>query len=164
MRNLAIAALLLLLTACASVSAQSGEPGIGRVWTEYRTAASFERIRDYFRQGSAGEDRRVIRTRDGVRDGYYFLLRVENGRVPLPDARIEISVIMPGSVEPRLFAFRTDVPDKAIVLNLGITGEDWPDARTRPLAWRIRLANAGGSTLAESHSFLWSDPAVARSE
>ena len=33
------------------------------------------------------------------------------------------------------------------VYDLGVTGADWPGAKARPAAWRLRLLAADGSTL-----------------
>ena len=155
---------LLFCTVGAVARSQPATAAIGRIWTEYRTAASFERIRDYFRGEDDLQSEHVFRTRPDSRDGYYFLVRIENASAPISDAVFEISVIMPGTVVPRAFPFRADIPEGDTAMNLGITGADWPGEGVRPLAWQVRLirpTGGSGTIIAESQSFLWSKPAAA---
>jgi len=44
------------------------------------------------------------------------------------------------------------------VLNLGLTGTDWPDAKTNPVAWKLDVLAADGRVLASEKSYLWEKP------
>ena len=44
------------------------------------------------------------------------------------------------------------------MFEIGLTGTDWPEKKTKPVAWMLELLDAGGRPLAEKQSFLWSKP------
>ncbi len=129
-----------------------------RVWPAWRDADSFLRISEYF-GGSENTGRQtVLRTRLGERAGFYFLVRLDNDSAAIPDARFELKVIAPDSPFPRTHLFASTVPAGRHAFNLGLTGADWPDRKTQPVAWQLRLLDAGGRELAVKQSFLWAKP------
>jgi hypothetical protein len=127
---------LFLASALASVAADFK---IVRVWPSHRTAESFDRISEYFGGGESSARHTVLRTRAGDSAGYYFLVRLVN----------------PGAARPRTFAFAAGIPAGQAVFELGLTGADWPDAKTEPVAWRLVLQSADGRELVSQQSFLW---------
>ena len=74
-------------------------------------------------------------------------------------ATFDLEVIQPSSPDPKTYTFPTHLSDGSTVFQLGLTGSDWPGAKTHPVAWRLRLLAADGHVLAEAHSFLWEKPA-----
>ena len=78
----------------------------------------------------------------------------------ITDAQVEISVILPDSPDVKTYRLRVPVALRAgtVLLNPGLTGADWPwpDAKTHPVAWRLRLLTAAGAELASRQSYLWS--------
>jgi len=153
------------LGACAHGGASGAKKEYGativRVWPDYRTAESFDRISEYFtgKENTGGEI--VLRTHPEARAGFYFFMRLkEPDDVTIADAQVEISVITPASPEAKTFLLRVPVVLRkgTVVLNPGLTGPDWPwtDANTRPVAWRVRLLDASGAVLASEQSYLWS--------
>jgi hypothetical protein len=44
-------------------------------------------------------------------------------------------------------------------MNLGLTGDDWPGAKTNPVAWKLEIVAADGRVLASDESYLWEKPA-----
>ncbi len=128
-----------------------------RVWTDYRTAESFERISEYFTGQEASSKELILRSRAEERAGYYFLVRVANPQVEGCAATAEIKVILPGQTTAQTFLLRPAValPRGQTVLHLGLTGPDWPDAKQAPVAWQVRLLADDGSELLRERSFLW---------
>lgn len=129
-----------------------------RVWPGWRDADAFDRISEYFGGTETHGRQLVLRTHADTRAGYYFLLRVKSGAVQ-PGATFLLSVVRPDVPDPKTFSFSAALPEKESVLQLGLTGADWPGGKTaNPVAWKITLLAADGRTLAEHKSFLWEKP------
>ncbi len=146
---------VLLLTFASSVWAQID---IRRVWPEYRDAASFDRISEYFTKKENTGGQIVLRTQAGDRGGFYFLVRLKNRGTAIPNARIELNVIAPTSPLPKTHEFTTSLAAGTNVLNIGLTGDDWSSPKAHPVAWELRLLSSDGSEIGKKQSFLWSKP------
>lgn len=157
--------LLLLVAATIAVAlpsaalAKEGEVKIVRAFTGWRTAASFKHISEYFngRENTHGES--MLRTHPDQRAGYYFLLRLANSGAPVA-VKLTVQLIMPAGHRATTFAFATELKSGAQVLNLGLTGDDWPDAKANPVAWKLDVATPDGRVLATEKSYLWEKPAT----
>ncbi len=149
--------LALILLLASSVRAEPAAVEIVRVFTDWRDAASFQRIPEFFdgREHTGGIT--LLRSRPGERAGYYWLVRLKNGGPALAGAKFELQVITPASPDPKAFAFPADLPAGSSVYRLGLTGADWPDARARPVAWHLSLLSADGRTVIARQSFLWGE-------
>jgi hypothetical protein len=148
----------IILVSLFTVSAVAADMKIVRVWPSYRTAESFDRIAEYFGGGENSSHRTVLRTQSGDRAGYYFLVRLVNPGVAQPGCSWQLHVIMPTSAHSRTFAFAAEVPTGNRVYELGLTGADWPNAKTEPVAWKLVLQSADGRELVSQQSFLWDRP------
>lgn len=148
---LALAALVL-----APVSALASDVKLVRVWPDYRTAASFVRIAEYF-GGQESSPEIIVRTQPEERAGYYFLTRFESDKA-LPGSIIALEYTVPGDEAARVQFLPVDLPAGSRAFMAGVTGADWPDAKTAPTAWRLRLLGPSGDELARTQSFLWSLP------
>lgn len=148
--------LLLLLSYPARSSAAGVE--IVRVSTGWRDAASFQRLREYFDGKEHTGGITVLRSQSGERAGYYWLVRLKNEGPPLPGAKFELEVISPDAPTPKTFTFASTIPVGGGLYQLGVTGRDWPDAKARAVAWRLRLLAADGQTVIAKDSFLWALP------
>lgn len=148
--------LVLLLGVCA---ASAADLTIVRVFTGWRDAASFKHISEYFsgRENTHGET--MLRTQPAQRGGYYFLVRTANPGAPLA-VKVNILLSMPGEPKARTHTFAAELPAGTAVLNLGLTGADWPDAKTNPVAWKLDVLAADGRVLASEKSYLWEKPAT----
>ncbi|AWI09361.1 hypothetical protein [Ereboglobus luteus] len=145
-----------IVAGCASSGSKSGAVEVVRVWPEYRAAESFDRISEYFSDKENTGGQIVLRTRPESREGYYFFTRV---KIPadISNARIVIDVIMPTSPDPKIHSLPVPPLRKGtVLLNPGLTGADWPDAKARPTAWRMRLLAADGAEIFARQSYLWS--------
>lgn len=142
----------------AGARAKEGDPTLVRVFTGWRDAASFKHIAEYFsgREDTHGET--MLRTHPDQRAGYYFLVRTANPGAPRT-VKFSIQLSMPGEPKPRTIGFDAELPSGEAVLNLGLTGADWPDAKTNPIAWKLDLLAADGRVLASEKSYLWEKPA-----
>lgn len=151
-----LAACILALAGCAGHAPKSGNVEVVRVWPGYRAAASFDRISEYFTNKENPGDEIILRTRPENRAGYYFFTRLKTPS-DIEGARIVLDLITPDSPEPKTFTFPAPPLRKgAVLLNPGLTGDDWPDADAHPTAWRLRLLAADGSELFAQQSYLWS--------
>jgi hypothetical protein len=148
---------VLLLLALPAAAPAAGVEFV-RVISGWRDAASFQRVSEYFggRENTGGMI--VLRMRPGERAGFYWLVRLKNDGAPVPGAKFELQVITPAAPEPKTFTFAAAVPAGSALYELGLTGADWPDAKARPAAWRLRLLAADGHTLIGEQSFLWELP------
>jgi hypothetical protein len=148
----------LLLLLLSGIGALGAELTIVRAFSGWRDAASFKRISEYFdgRENTGGQ--LVVRTHPGQRAGYYFLVRVANPGGPLA-VKISLQLSMPDDPKPRTQGFAADLPAGETLLNLGLTGPDWPDAKTNPVAWKLEVLAADGRVLATEKSYLWEKPA-----
>jgi len=157
-RRRVIRGCFLWLALFAVSSAGAAEIEFVRIWPAWREADSFVRISEYF-GGSENTGRQtVLRTRLGERSGFYFLARLDNNGPALAGTRFELKVILPDSPDPRTYLFATAVPAGGHAFNLGLTGADWPDKKTQPVAWQLRLLDTAGGELAVKKSFLWEKP------
>ena len=130
-----------------------------RVWPQWRSAESFERISDYFGSDEARRGDQVVRTQPAQRTGFYFLVRLKSATA-LPGARCELHIIRPDTPEPKVHTFAVSIPAKESVFELGLTGTDWPIApEVHPVAWKLAVRDGEGRTLVEHKSFLWEKPA-----
>ena len=147
-----------ILFFASALAAVAADLKIVRVWPGYRAADSFDRISEYFGGAENSARRTVLRTQSGDRAGYYFLVRLVNPGVAQPGCSWQLQVILPTSAQPRTFAFGTGIPAGNDVFELGLTGADWPNAKTEPVAWKLGLQSADGRELVSQQSFLWDRP------
>ncbi|MFH1498774.1 MAG: hypothetical protein ABII82_13215, partial [Verrucomicrobiota bacterium] len=152
--------LLLPLLLLVNAPLLASEVSLVRVWPEYREAASFKRIAEYFGGSEVRRGQTILRTRPAERDGYYFLTRIKSAAAA-PGAILVVQAIRPGQSDAEVHFFPADLPKGSHAFLLGLTGEDWTDGQTNPLAWQVRVLGADGSELAREQSFLWEQPALA---
>ncbi len=150
--------LLPVLVLLLPVSAPAADLEIVRVFTGWRDAASFRRVSEYFDGRENTDGMIVLRSQPGERAGYYWLVRLKNRGAPISGAKFELDVILPTKPTPVVFTFPTAVKTGRSLFDLGVTGHDWPDAKARPPAWRLRLLAADGHALVGEQSFLWAMP------
>ena len=158
MRSLFAISLLILLVS--ALPAGAAPLNVVRVWPAYRSADSFERLGAYFNGGEDPAGETIRRSQPSAREGYYFLVRLNNPGAGLPGATFELQVITPASPEPRTYVFKADVPAGSRAFNLGLTGTDWPGAKMGAVAWLLTVRAPDGSELARQQSFLWAAPAA----
>jgi hypothetical protein len=154
---LSLASLVIFATAgCAGGGAQSGNVGVVRVWPGYRTADSFDRISEYFTSRENPGGQIILRTHPEKREGYYFFIRMKTP-AGIDGARVVIDVITPASADPKTYTLPAPPLRKGtVLLNPGLTGDDWPDSAAHPTAWRLRLLADDGTELFTQQSYLWS--------
>ena len=147
-----------LLFLALTVAATASDLRLVRVWPEWRDAKSFKRISEYFtgRENTGGQ--LILRTQPAQRAGYYFLVRVDNPGTARR-VRFQLQLIREGTPAPTSTDFPADLPAGASVFQLGLTGADWPDAKSQPVAWQLRVLSAEDHELAREKSYLWDKPA-----
>lgn len=161
LKTLCLLSVLTLLVTGTPSTARAEESGvaIARVFTGWRTADSFKRISEYFSGRENTRDSTVLRTQPGERAGFYFYVRAVNEGAPVA-VKINVTVIKADTTTPKTYAFATELPSGKTILNLGLTGADWPGADAHPVAWKIDFQSADGRELATKGSYLWERPAT----
>ena len=149
---------LALLLASAGLL-RAAEVEFVRVWPEWREAASFERISEYFDGKENSGSQVLLRTQPESRAGFYFLARVNNTGPATPGAKLVLSLIKPDSPKTRVYTFPIALPAGQTVYNLGLTGADWVGPKVHPVAWKIEVVTTDGRLLGVQKSFLWERPA-----
>ena len=142
------------LFAALVASAAASEITIARVFTGWHDAESFKRISEYFTGKENTSGTTVLRTHPDQRAGFYFLVRAANSGAPTR-VKISVDVITPTNNQAKTYAFAADLKTGATVLNIGLTADDWPDAKANPVAWKIELIANDGQVLAGEKSYLW---------
>ncbi len=151
-----LVAVLLLLSAPLLLPAATT---IVRVWPSYREADSFRRISEYV-GGTENSGREIVlRTQPEAHAGYYLLTRI-NADSAAAGSAVVVEIVLPGDPTIRTFTFPAGLRAGEHVYQIGITGSDWPNAKTRAAAWRVTARSPEGETIAELASFLWSAPAA----
>jgi hypothetical protein len=150
--HMRIPALLLALT-LGSTSALASGVEIVRLLPEYIPV----RVSEYFNGKENTRGATIVRTQPASREGFYFNLRTKT-ETAIELAWIELQFISPASPEPRTESFAISLPRGSHLTRFGLTGKDWPDAKARPVAWKLRLLGKDGAELASEQSFLWSKP------
>lgn len=147
----------LLALSVGSTAALAGGVEVVRLLPEYMPAASFVRVSEYFNGKENTRGATIVRTQPNAREGFYFNLRTR-AESAIEVAWVELQYISPAAPEPRTESFAVSLPRGSHLLRFGITGADWPDAKARPVAWKLRLLSADGAELATEQSYLWSMP------
>jgi hypothetical protein len=154
--------LLALLASLAAISpaatvANEHEVTITRVFAGWRDAASFKRISEYFTGKENPSGAILLRTHADQRAGFYFLVRIANPGAPVT-VKIAMEVLTPTDTKPKNYSFTADLTTGSNLLNIGLTANDWPDAKANPVAWKIDFVAADGRVLAGTKSYLWENP------
>ena len=87
-----------------------------------------------------------------------LLIRTTNPGAPVA-AKINLQLILPSNTKLQNYSFPVDLHSGDTVLNLGLTGDDWPNAHANPVAWKLDFVAADGHVLATEKSYLWEKPA-----
>ncbi len=132
---------------------------IVRVFTGWRDAASFKRISEYFDGKENTGNATVLRTHPDQRAGFYFLVRTTNPGA-LRSVKASLEVITNAAAKPLSYTFPAELKSGDTVLHLGLTGTDWADPKTSPVAWKLDLVDTDGRILATEKSYLWEKPAT----
>ena len=158
MRGPLFALIFLLLAGCASTRPPAlSSVEIKEIKLRYIETEEFKRVSEYLTGKEDLGDRVVLRSQPEFRDGYYFILILDENVRRLPrSARIIGEFYTPFSVEKQSHTF--DLPKNLVSskeIFVGLTGEDWPEEGESPSAWRFTIEDASGTQLAQKQSFLW---------
>lgn len=124
----------------------------------YMEDEDFKRAAEYLTGKENLGNRVIIRTDRTQRDGYYFVLILDEQVRDLPPGTyIEGEFYTPKSLDAQEHTF--ELPSKlprSKEIFIGLTGEDWPVKSAIPSAWRFTIKNSNGDVLAKEKSYLWS--------
>jgi hypothetical protein len=155
MRTL-FAAIAILSAACPA--ARPADLQLVRVWLQWHDGDSFQSLYEDHTGHELTGGWIVLRSQPGERSGLYFLTRIKNPGARVPGAIFVLKVVVPESIEVRVFRFPADIPAGKKLFEIGLTGKDWPGVRIQPVAWELELQSADGGVLARKASFLWEKP------
>ena len=152
-----VSTFVLLLVAATALARADVE--FVRVWPEWREAASFERISEYFDGKENSGSQVLLRTQPDSRAGYYFLARIKNNGAAEPGAKLVLTLVKPDSPKSRAYTFPLSLPAGQTVYNVGLTGDDWVGPKVHPVAWKLEVFTTDGRLLGAQKSYLWEKPA-----
>jgi hypothetical protein len=138
-----------------------GRVEIVRLWTGYKDASAFVRLRELITGKEVTGRTLVMRSDPSERAGFYYTLRLaERDARTVPEGSIVLHVIPPDAAEPQIHKFPFAAASRRQArMEVGLTGEDWTFGKTMPLAWRLEVQDAAGRILDSRESYLWSQPA-----
>ena len=151
--------LLCLLATLGVTGAPAADVEFTRVWPGWREGQSFERIREFFSGTEYSGKQIILRSHPEERGGFYFLTRVKNSGANVSAAKFSLQIIAANDPLPKTFSFPATLPAGTTVFNLGLTGPDWTERKTPPVAWKLELVRDDGQVIASEKSFLWELPA-----
>lgn len=163
-RWLAIASLTWALAPALSADTPAPMPevNIDSVVWYYKPEQTFKRIGEYFGGGERTGRRIILRTQPGPRAGLYFVVRTDQYADDLPPGcALAVDMIRHDQKKPvtEIFALPEN-PSSHREFWLGFIGDDMPADGEAPVAWRVRMLDPQGKTVANYDSFLWSKPAA----
>ena len=160
MRILLLALICLFALGCGTTRPTAvSSVGIRQIIPRYMEAWQFKRVREYMTGAEESGDRLILRTNPDVRDGYYFILILDEQLRRLPHGTVVVGKFhTPKSPEVQEYSFNLPAKrPRGKELFLGLTGEDWPFGETRvPSAWHFTIKDANGNSLGTAKSYLWS--------
>lgn len=124
--------------------------------TEHRDSDSFKRVSEYL-TGKPSDGRYAIyRSDTSSRDGFYISLLADDRDTLANVSKVRVQFVRIGTQEIDTFELPAGSLKKKRIL-VGFTGPEWQDTQSHPVAWRIDLLNAAGTSLESAQSFLWSE-------
>lgn len=117
----------------------------------------FKRISEYMTGKENPGKRVILRTNPRQRDGYYFVLTLDQNVRELPsDAYIQGEFYTSKSLDQQThrFEFPSILPSTREIF-VGLTGDDWPQKDAIPAAWRFTIKDSQETILAQEQSYLW---------
>lgn len=127
------------------------------VSAEHRDADSFKRFSEYLTGKHSDGRYSVFRSDSDSRDGFYVSLRADDKATLKQVSTVRLQFVPPSTQLITTIDFPADEFKKKRIL-VGLTGSDWLEENSRPVAWRIDLLDASQSVLESAQSFLWSEP------
>ncbi|MDQ8205696.1 hypothetical protein [Pelagicoccus sp. SDUM812003] len=124
--------------------------------TEHRDADSFKRLSEYLTGKRSDGRYSVLRTLPESRDGFYISLKSESKETPASTDKVVLSFVRPGTQEIETRVFEQAKLSKKRIL-VGLTGEQWSQADSWPVAWKVEFFDADETLLDSVTSFLWSE-------
>ena len=130
---------LLLLLALSAAPLAAQDLSITRVFTGWRDAASFKRISEYFdgKENTGGAT--VLRTHPAQRGGFYFMVRLAGPGTPRK-LQFKLQLVPANSTAQQAVTFAAE--GTAGVYQLGLTGPEWQDPKSQPVAWHLQVVAA----------------------
>ena len=159
MRFLITAIICSLFAGCALTPKQAvTSVEIEEIKPRYIETEQFKRISEYLTGKENIDGRVILRTQPEHREGYYFILVLDNDVRRLPNGTVVVGEFYtPQSLEKLTHEFT--LPSQRASTDeifIGLTGEDWPKKDNVPTAWRFTIKDANGAVLGEKQSYLWS--------
>lgn len=144
--------LILLLFSC-----RASAFDIVYAYPQFMEEQRFQRISEFIWGTENPGPYLIVRTQPDVRGGEYFIITLDKRVRALPTGtQIKLEVVRPDSNMPP--AYTLEIPSErpnTRQIYVGITGTDWPDAKIRPLAWKISFISSEGIVIAQKQSYLW---------
>ena len=131
---------------------------IKSAYTRYYETDEIRPIGQYFGGKLTGQGfRSVIASQPDAPAGQYFIAKLEDAATA-GVASARMSYFISDSKDMKTASWNLQGETLRGWLYLGLTGTDWSNEDTQPLAWRIELLDSNGGVLVEWKSFLWEMP------
>jgi len=156
MRKFGKTVFLVILAGCSS---QPSTKNNLLVEQRYVPLVDFQRIGEYFSEEEVPGSRIYFRTDPDQREGYYWIVDRDEIASAINPTEILLSVQIPGSPQIERYSyFINSTQTNGSEYWIGITGDDWPGPRFRPVAWQLSFLDEDGTLSMTSESFLWTTP------
>ena len=159
MRFFITALLALLFVGCASTPKSAlTSVLIEEIKPRYMEEEQFKRLSEYLSGKEYQGDRLILRTAPEERSGYYFTLVLDENIRRLPKGTVIVGEFFtPKSVDQQKHEFTLPAKrPKTHEIFIGLTGEDWPEDKGVPAAWKFTIKDANGQVLGDKQNYLWS--------
>ncbi len=145
-----------LLTFILVALAASAHAELTVISTEHRDADSFKRVSEYLTGKHSDGRYAVYRSETSSRVGFYISLLASKKSILKQVAKVRVQFVRKGTQEIDSFELPAESLKKKRIL-VGFTGDEWQDSSDHPVAWKIDLLDAAGTSLDSAQSFLWSE-------
>lgn len=123
----------------------------------HRDADSFKRLCEYLTGKQSDGRYEVFRSDESRRDGFYVSLYLPDRATLDRVSTVMVHYVRPGTQEVESAETAAGALQKKRLL-IGLTEPEWDSEDSRPVAWKIELADASGAILESAESFLWAEP------
>lgn len=131
-----------------------------QVYYRYIPEDNFMRLTEFFDGEENPGVRKLVRSTQEQRSGFYFVLRIKPGWKSLPEGSVlRVHYVQKDQIRPVVYDFELneEVRSWKGEIFFGLTGKQWLAQGGEPIAWKLELLNPEGNVLAVKESFLWKE-------
>ncbi len=141
-----------------ALAADEQPVSLRQVYYRYIPAESFERISEFFDGVENTGRRKILRSDNESRAGFYYILRIRpDWNVLAQGSILRVRYIPVGQVQPLTYDFelKDQLREWRGEVFFGLTGKQWQGKSEQPIAWKLELLDNTGKVLVSKQSMLW---------